>query len=128
VDELLVTCSWRRISASGARLRGFTLNGSWGQQRRMVAKAEHFDGKSNPRFVVTSLDSGSWDKQIPYKELYCARGDMENRIKEQFVLFAESRAPIVLSSAVSTTVRISSVSAAAFGDLDETNEEKLSCP
>jgi hypothetical protein len=66
-----------------------TLNGSWSQQRRVVAKAEHIDGKSNPRFIVTSLDSGRWDKQILYEELYCARGDMENRIKEQFVLFAD---------------------------------------
>ena len=55
----------------------------------MVAKAEHINGKSNPRFIVTSLDAGSWDKQKLYEELYCGRGDMENRIKEQFVLFAD---------------------------------------
>jgi hypothetical protein len=66
-----------------------TLNGSWSKQRRVVAKAEHIDGKSNPRFIVTSLDQGSWEKQKLYEELYCARGDMENRIKEQFVLFAD---------------------------------------
>jgi hypothetical protein len=66
-----------------------TLNGSWSQKRRVVAKAEHIDGKSNPRFIVTTLDSQSWEKQKLYEELYCARGDMENRIKEQFVLFAD---------------------------------------
>jgi hypothetical protein len=66
-----------------------TLSGSWSQKRRVVAKAEHIDGKSNPRFIVTSLDAQSWEKQKLYEELYCARGDMENRIKEQFVLFAD---------------------------------------
>jgi hypothetical protein len=66
-----------------------TLSGSWSKRRRVVAKAEHIDGKSNPRFIVTSLDSGSWEKQKLYEDLYCARGDMENRIKEQFVLFAD---------------------------------------
>ena len=66
-----------------------TLQGTWSQKRRVVAKAEYIDGKSNPRFIVTSLDSDRWEKQKLYEELYCARGDMENRIKEQFVLFAD---------------------------------------
>ena len=66
-----------------------TLKGTWSRKRRVVAKAEHINGKSNPRFIVTSLDSESWEKQKLYEELYCARGDMENRLKEQFVLFAD---------------------------------------
>jgi hypothetical protein len=66
-----------------------TLSGSWSQKRRVVAKAEHLDGKSNPRFIVTSLDAEGWEKRKLYEVLYCARGDMENRIKEQFVLFAD---------------------------------------
>jgi Transposase DDE domain group 1 len=66
-----------------------TLKGTWSKKRRVVAKAEHINGKSNPRFIVTSLDSERWEKQKLYEELYCARGDMENRIKEQFVLFAD---------------------------------------
>jgi hypothetical protein len=66
-----------------------TLSGSWSRKRRVVAKAEHIDGKSNPRFVVTSLAAEPWPGQQLYEELYCARGDMENRIKEQFVLFAD---------------------------------------
>jgi hypothetical protein len=66
-----------------------TLKGTWSKKRRVVAKAEHIDGKSNPRFIVTSLDSERWEKQKLYEQLYCARGDMENRIKEQFVLFAD---------------------------------------
>jgi hypothetical protein len=66
-----------------------TKNGGWDRQRRVVAKAEHIDGKENPRFVVTSLSAGEWDARKLYEQLYCARGDMENRIKEQFSLFAD---------------------------------------
>ena len=63
--------------------------GGWRQQRRVVAKAEHIDGKESPRFVVTSLAAERWTGKRLYEELYCARGDMENRIKEQFSLFAD---------------------------------------
>lgn len=66
-----------------------TKQGGWDCERRVVAKAEHIDGKENPRFVVTSLPSEPWTAQALYEELYCARGDMENRIKEQFSLFAD---------------------------------------
>jgi len=66
-----------------------TVSGTWSRKRRVVAKAEHIDGKSNPRFVVTSLAVESWAARPLYEDLYCARGDMENRIKEQFVLFAD---------------------------------------
>jgi Transposase DDE domain group 1 len=64
-------------------------NRGWSRERRVVAKAEHIDGKENPRFVVTSLSNERWAAQTLYEELYCARGDMENRIKEQFSLFAD---------------------------------------
>jgi hypothetical protein len=63
--------------------------GGWSRARRVVAKAEHLDGKENPRFVVTSLSGERWAAQALYEDLYCARGDMENRIKEQFRLFAD---------------------------------------
>jgi hypothetical protein len=66
-----------------------TVSGSWSRARRVVAKAEHIDGKENPRYVVTSLSADAWPAQTLYEELYCARGDMENRIKEQFTLFAD---------------------------------------
>ena len=61
----------------------------WDRARRVVAKAEHIDGKGNPRFIITSLKAGQWAAQRLYEELYCARGDVENRIKEQFCLFAD---------------------------------------
>jgi hypothetical protein len=63
---------------------------SWTQERRVVAKAEHLDKGSNPRFVVTSIEMHRMDARTLYEQLYCARGDMENRIKEQQLwLFAD---------------------------------------
>lgn len=64
-------------------------NKGWERERRVVAKAEHIEGKENPRFVVTSLADSEWEARKLYEELYCARGEMENRIKEQFSLFAD---------------------------------------
>jgi hypothetical protein len=66
-----------------------TKKGGWERERRVAAKAEHIDGKENPRFVVTSLTSEQWAARALYEKLYCARGEMENRIKEQFSLFAD---------------------------------------
>ncbi len=61
--------------------------GSWDRQRRVIAKAEHSVQGANPRFVVTSLTG---DPQALYDGTYCARGEMENRIKEQQLgLFAD---------------------------------------
>jgi hypothetical protein len=63
---------------------------SWSCQRRVVAKAEWTKGAANPRFVVTSLGPEDAAPQPLYEEIYCARGDMENRIKEcQLDLFAD---------------------------------------
>lgn len=62
---------------------------SWSCTRRVIGKAEHIEDKSNPRFVVTSLGATGWPPQQLYEKLYCARGEMENRIKEQFSLFAD---------------------------------------
>ena len=89
------TEQWNRTDKSARVFTDFLYqtrkvkNRGWGRERRVVAKAEHIDGKENPRFVVTSLDSEQWPAQALYEELYCARGDMENRIKEQFSLFAD---------------------------------------
>ena len=62
---------------------------SWSCSRRVVAKAEYLDKGENPRFVVTSLSEQQWTAQDLYEKLYCARGEMENRIKEQMCLFAD---------------------------------------
>jgi hypothetical protein len=63
-------------------LRYRTLD-SWSCERRVVAKAEHLGDKSNPRFVVSSFSTERYDARALYEDVYCARGDMENRIKEQ---------------------------------------------
>jgi hypothetical protein len=63
---------------------------SWSRTRRVVGKAEHTLDGANPRFVVTSLKHARLaDPRALYEELYCARGEAENRIGEQFELFAD---------------------------------------
>jgi hypothetical protein len=63
---------------------------SWSRARRVVGKAEQLAKGENPRFVVTSLSKEDFNAQKLYEDLYCARGDMENRIKEQQLgLFAD---------------------------------------
>jgi len=63
---------------------------SWSRRRRVIGKAEHLEKGSNPRFVVTSLSARQWGARYIYESLYCARGDMENRVKEQQLgLFAD---------------------------------------
>lgn len=56
---------------------------SWSRKRRVIAKAEHLPKGPNPRFIVTSLPKDDYPPRSTYEEVYCARGDMENRIKEQ---------------------------------------------
>ena len=63
---------------------------SWSRERRVVAKAEWTGGGANPRFVVTSLSRAEHQARHLYEKVYCARGEMENRIKEcQLDLFAD---------------------------------------
>jgi Transposase DDE domain group 1 len=92
-NELAVARS--AAEASGKPARRFkefawsTLD-SWSRERRVVAKAEWTQGEANPRFVVTSLKPEAAGARWLYEKLYCARGDMENRIKEcQLDLFAD---------------------------------------
>jgi len=63
---------------------------SWSCKRRVIAKAEWTKGEANPRFIVTSLTAANGDGRYLYEAVYCARGEMENRIKEcQMDLFAD---------------------------------------
>ncbi len=63
---------------------------SWSCERRVVAKAEHLAKGANPRFIVTSLSAEKIGGQELYEKIYCARGEMENRIKEcQLDLYAD---------------------------------------
>ena len=81
------------VSGQAARrFKDFTYRtlDSWSRTRRVVGKAEHLAKGANPRFVVTSLKRANVAARKLYEELYCARGDMENRIKEcQLDLFAD---------------------------------------
>jgi hypothetical protein len=71
---------------------------SWSRARRVVAKAEHLEKGPNPRFVVTSLPNQDWTARALYEDLYCARGEMENRIKEQLMLFSDRTSTALLRS------------------------------
>ena len=62
---------------------------SWSRPRRVVGNAEHTLEGANPRYVVTTLSTSAWDARALYEDLYCARGEAENRIGEQFELFAD---------------------------------------
>jgi hypothetical protein len=78
----------RRYAATGqpARVfRGFRYRtrNTWSRTRNVIGKAEYISGGENPRFVVTSYGYGDFDARSLYEKEYCARGEMENRIKEQ---------------------------------------------
>jgi hypothetical protein len=96
-DELAAAAAQCAATGAPARVfaeRTYQTHDSWSRARRVVAKAEQLtggaDGKSNPRFVVTSLPTEQLDARTLYEVLYCARGEMENRIKEQqLMLFAD---------------------------------------
>jgi len=72
---------------------------SWSKARRVVAKAEHLAKGANPRFIVTSLTCEDAEAQELYEKIYCARGDMENRIKEcQLDLMADRTSAATLKA------------------------------
>lgn len=82
----------RRTGRPARRFKDFMweTRDSWSQSRRVVGKAEHTGGGANPRFVVTSLNRHECGARYLYEDVYCARGEMENRIKEcQADLFAD---------------------------------------
>jgi hypothetical protein len=63
---------------------------SWSRERRVIGQAEHLEKGANPRFVVTSLSPDQFDARTVCEQEYCARGNLENRIKEQqLCLFAD---------------------------------------
>ncbi len=81
-----------RTGKSARRFKDFTwrTRDSWSGERRVVAKAEWTGGEANPRFVVTSLSREEHQARHLYEKVYCARGEMENRIKEcQLDLYAD---------------------------------------
>jgi hypothetical protein len=91
--ELAAAAAESTITGAPARrFKDFlwTTRDSWSRRRRVVGKAEWTQGKANPRFVVSSLGPDRADARALYEDRYCARGEMENRIKEcQLDLFAD---------------------------------------
>ena len=86
----LIDKARKRCEATGRKQRLFgnlTYGAhSWDRERRVIARIEHTTQGSNPRYVVTNLPGNS--RQL-YERIYCARGEMENRIKEQLQLFSD---------------------------------------
>jgi hypothetical protein len=97
VAEIYNELAWAEedAKATGKPARRFkeffwTTRDSWSRRRRVVAKAEWTSDEANPRFIVTSLKANEAPMRDLYEKVYCARGEMENRIKEcQADLFAD---------------------------------------
>ena len=88
----LAAAKSRRTGRPERRFKTFmwTTRHTWSRRRRVVAKAEWTQGEANPRFVVTSLRRDECTAKYLYEKVYCARGEMENRIKEcQLDLYAD---------------------------------------
>lgn len=94
IADELAEARWQSL-ASGQPVRRFKeffykTRQSWRRRRRVIAKAEHLPKGANPRFIVTSLKPSAINGRVLYEKVYCARGEMENRIKEQQLdLFAD---------------------------------------
>jgi hypothetical protein len=95
IEQQLAAARAASDEASGQPARRFkdfqwTTLDSWSRSRRVVAKAEWTQGEANQRFIVTSLKRAEAAARHLYEQIYCARGDMENRIKEcQLDLYAD---------------------------------------
>ena len=92
LEQALAEAEFQATGKPARRFKDFTYQTqkSWSRERRVVGKAEHIAKGSNPRFAVSSLSKKEYDERSLYEDLYCARGDMENRIKEQqLMLFAD---------------------------------------
>jgi hypothetical protein len=90
-----------RTGKPARRFKGFTCStlDSWAHPRRVIGKAEWTTGAANPRFVVTSLNKGEIDARRLYEVISCARGEMENRIKEcQLDRFADRTSAASMSA------------------------------
>ncbi|MGB1258375.1 MAG: IS1380 family transposase [Thiolinea sp.] len=92
LDQVLVKMAHQLTGASVRTFREFRYRTqkSWSRERRVIGKAVHSDKGDNPRFVVTTLGRRHYKPRKLYEQIYCARGEMENRIKEQQLdLFAD---------------------------------------
>jgi hypothetical protein len=91
-ELVMAEATSRATGQSARRFKEFwwSTQDSWSRRRRVIAKAEWTHGGPNPRFVVTSIKAAESDARRLYEQVYCARGEMENRLKEcQLDLFAD---------------------------------------
>ena len=105
---------------------------SWSRARRVVGKAEHLDKGANPRFIITSLPGWEMDARPLYEELYCGRGEMENRIKEQQLELFADRTSATLMKANQLRLWLSSVAYIMLNEvrrvgLADTSMEQAQC-
>ena len=106
VEELSIDMAWAedehdKTGKPARRFKDFRYRtrDSWSRQRRVIGKAEHLAKGANPRFVVTSLRRAAIDANTLYAKVYCARGEMENRIKEQQLdLFADRTSTAMMAA------------------------------
>src|SRR5512132_4017772 len=113
VDEIAIDLAWaeaehQETGKPARRFKDFfyATCDSWSRRRRVIGKAEHLAKGANPRFIVTSLKRRAIDARTLYQQVYCARGEMENRIKEcQLELFAD-RTSTATSATVVLVVRL----------------------
>jgi hypothetical protein len=97
----LARAAAERTGKPARRFKDFTWStlDSWAHPRRVIGKAEWTTGAANPRFIVTSLNKSEIDACRLYEVIYCARGEMENRIKEcQLDLFADRTSAASMSA------------------------------
>ena len=90
---------------------------TWSRSRRVVGKAQHLPGRSNPRFVVTSLGNEEVPAAELYEDLYCARGEMENRVKEQQLDLFSTRTSAHLMKVNQLRLWLSSMAYVLMNDL-----------
>ena len=97
----LVKKIYKKTSKTNRKYKDFTYRTlkSWRRRRRVIGKAEYGFKGENPRFIVTNLGKDEYSAQELYEDVYCTRGDMENRIKEQqLFLFADRTSCAMLAA------------------------------
>ena len=93
---------WHEVSGQSVRVFSeltYQTQKTWSRARRVIGKAEYLEQGANPRFIVTSLSPEDGGARELYEDRYCARGEMENRIKEQQLdLFADRTSTATLKA------------------------------
>jgi hypothetical protein len=134
-DDMESARIWWAITNHAARFfKDFTYQtlDSWSRERRVVGKAEYLDKGANPRFVVTNMPMAEMEARALYEDFYCARGDMENRIKEQQMYLFADRTSTATMRANQLRLWFSSVAYTMLQTLrrvglKDTNMEKAQC-